>query len=77
MKSALYELPNVPEIDHSPKEREEIPNTHSEQQSIEDLFLQKLRESKMKNEMQQRTIVEPTKPVEAVKWHLCLSQRQR
>ena len=66
VKSALYELPNVPEIDHSPKEREEIPNTHSEQQSIEDLFLQKLRESKMKNEMQQRTIVEPTKPVEAV-----------
>ena len=66
VKSALYELPNVPEIDHSPKEHEEISNTHSEQQSIEDLFLQKLRESKMKNEMQQRTIVEPTKPVEAV-----------
>ena len=66
VKSALYELPNVPEIDHSPKEREEIPNTQREQQSIEDLFLQKLRESKMKNEMQQRTIVEPTKPVEAV-----------
>lgn len=66
VKSALYELPNVPEIDHSPKEREEIPYTQSEQQSIEDLFRQKLRESKMKRETHESVMSSPPKPVESV-----------
>lgn len=58
VKSTLYALPNVPQIEHNPtKTSKPEAQEQAEQKSIEELFREKLQESKMrKQELSERVI---------------------
>lgn len=64
VKSTLYALPNVPQIEHNPtKPLRSETQGRAEQKSIEELFREKLQESKLrKQELSEKTMPKPTEP---------------
>ena len=60
VKSTLYALPNVPEINHTPQDRTVKITESVQQKSIEDIFREKLRESQTrKSDIERITHNEP------------------
>ncbi len=60
VKTTLYALPNVPEIDHTPKTRAKINEPVGKQKSLEDIFREKLRESEQRKAENRAVMCEGT-----------------
>ncbi|MBQ3124639.1 MAG: DNA mismatch repair endonuclease MutL [Clostridia bacterium] len=64
VKSALYAIPDVPQIEHNtPKSVETAEPVRHEQKSLEDLFREKLRETEMRKQAERENVVIPQVPV--------------
>lgn len=63
VKSALYAIPNVPQIEHNaPKGIGTTETVRHEQKSLEDLFREKLRETELRKQAEKESVVIPQEP---------------